>query len=80
MNNSELLDHNINRFLNKTGQMPSSIILNPRFVIRLIDEYKEHIEFVNTMDIHRLPIKYRGIRVYECQQLNEGQIELTYEL
>ena len=80
MKNCELLDHNISRFLRKTGQMPSSIILNPRFVIRLIDEYKEHVEFVNIMDIHRLPIKYRGIRVYECQQLNEGQIELTYEL
>ena len=80
MTNSELLDYNITRFLSKTGQMPSSIVLNPRFVTRLIDEYKEHIEFVNTMDINRLPIKYRGIRVYECQQLNEGQIELTYEL
>ena len=80
MKNSELLDHNITRFLKKTGQMPGSIILNPRFVNSLIDEYKEQVEFIYTMDINRLPIKYRGIRVYECQQLNEGQIELTYEL
>lgn len=80
MKNSELLDHNITRFLKKTGQMPVSIILNPRFVNSLIDEYKQQVEFIYTMDINRLPIKYRGIRVYECQQLNEGQIELTYEL
>ena len=80
MSKVELLDHNILSFLNKTGQMPSSIILNPRFVFSLINEFKEHIEFVNTMDIHRLPIKYRGIRVYECQQLNEGEIKLTYEI
>jgi len=80
MNNSELLDHNITRFFKKTGQMPSSIVLNPRFVIGLIDEYKKQVEFIFTIDIHRLPIKYRGIRVFECQQLNEGQIELTYEL
>ena len=71
---AELLDYNINRFVSKTGSMPSSIILHPRFVNSLIDEYKEHIDLVNTMDIH-----YRGIRVYECQQLNEGQIELTYD-
>ena len=76
---AELLDWNITRFLMSTGSMPSSIILNPRFVNSLVDEYKEHIEIVNTMDIYRLPIKYRGIRVYECQQLNEGQIELTYD-
>lgn len=80
MKNSELLDHNITRFLKKTGQMPVSIILNPRFVNSLIDEYKQQVKFIYTMDINRLPIKYRGIRVYECQQLNEGQIELTYEL
>ena len=80
MKNSELLDHNITRFLKKTGQMPVSIILNPRFVNSLIDEYKQQVEFIYTMDINRLPIKYRGIRVYECQQLNEGQIELTYDL
>ena len=79
MRDCELLDYNINRFVSKTGSMPSSIILNPRFVNSLVNEYKEHIEFVNTMDIYRLPIKYRGIRVYECQQLNEGQIELTYD-
>ena len=77
---AELLDWNITRFLMSTGSMPSSIILNPRFVNSLVDEYKENIQFVNTMDIYRLPIKYRGIRVYECQQLNEGQIELTYDL
>jgi hypothetical protein len=80
MKNCELLDYNISRFVSKTGSMPSSIILNPRFVNSLIDEYKEHIQFVNTIDIHRLPIKYRGIRVYESSQLNEGQIELTLEL
>ena len=79
MRREELLDWNITKFLMSTGSMPSSIILHPRFVNSLIDEYKEYIEFVNTMDIHRLPIKYRGIRVYECQQLNEGQIELTYD-
>lgn len=80
MSKVELLDHNILRFLNKTGEMPGSIILHPRFVTGLIDEYKEHIEFVNTIDIHRLPIKYRGIRVYESSQLNEGQLELTLKL
>lgn len=60
MSKVELLDHNILSFLNKTGQMPSSIILNPRFVNGLINEYKEHIEFIHTMDINRLPIQYRG--------------------
>jgi hypothetical protein len=80
MSRSELLDHNIMRFLNKTQQMPSSIILNQRFVQGLINECKENIQFIDTIDIHRLPIKYRGIRIYEYQQLNEGQIELTLEL
>jgi hypothetical protein len=80
MTNQELLDRNITRFLSKTGDMPSSIILNPRFVMRLVDEYKENIQFANTMDIYESPIKYRGIIVYECQQLNEGQIELTIKL
>ena len=80
MSKVELLDHNILSFLNKTGQMPSSIILNPRFVHGLINEHKDLIQFIDTMDIHRLPIKYRGIRIYECSQLNEGQIELTLEL
>jgi hypothetical protein len=80
MSKAELLDYNISRFVSKTCSMPSSIILNPRFINSLIDEYKEHIQFVNTIDIHRLPIKYRGIRVYESSQLNEGQIELTLEL
>jgi hypothetical protein len=80
MTKAELLDHNIVRFLNKTNDMPSSIILHPKFIHGLIDEHKENIQFVNTIDIHRLPIKYRGIRVYESSQLNEGQIELTLKL
>jgi len=80
MTKAELLDHNILRFINKKDEMPSSIILNPRFVHGLIGEHKENIQFVNTIDTHRLPIKYRGIRVYESSQLNEGQIELTLKL
>jgi hypothetical protein len=80
MSRTELLDHNIVRFLNKTNEMPDSIILHPRFVHNLIDEYKENIQFVDTENIDKLPIKYRGIKVYESSQLNEGQIELTLKL
>lgn len=78
MKRVELLDHNIWMFINKTNETPNSIILNPIFVNGLINEHKEHIEFINTED--RLPIKYRGIRVYECPQFNEEQIELTFKL
>ena len=77
---AELIDHNIITFLRRMGEMPSGILLHPKGLEILVNEYKEHIQLVNTMDIYKLPIKYRGIRVYECQQLNEGQIELTYKL
>jgi hypothetical protein len=80
MSRTELLDHNIWRFLNKIGEMPSSIILNPRFVHGLIDENNDFTKFSNTMNIYELPFKYRGIVIYESLQLNEEQIELTLKL
>jgi hypothetical protein len=80
MEKIELLEHNIVRFLKKTGDMPSSIILHPKFIHGLIDEYKKQIEIIYPMNIYELPFKYRGIVIYESSQLNEGQIELTLKL
>lgn len=80
MTKAELLDHNIVRFLNKTNDMPSSIILHPKFIHGLIDENNDYTKFSNTMNIYELPFKYRGIVIYESLQLNEDQIELTLKL
>lgn len=79
MSRAELLDHNLWRFINKTNVMPSSIILNPRFVIGLINENRALMTSDNINE-YMSPIKYRGIIIYESQQLNEGQIEMTLEL
>ena len=80
MTKTELLDHNIWRFLNKIGEMPISIILHPKFIHGLIDENNDFTKFSNTMNIYELPFKYRGIVIYESLQLNEEQIELTLKL
>jgi hypothetical protein len=79
MSKSELLDYNLWRFVNKTNVMPSSIVLNPRFVIGLINEHRELI-LSDKINEYMSPIKYRGIIIYESLQLNEGQIEMTLKL
>lgn len=80
MTRAELLDHNIWRFINKTNEMPISIILHPKFIHGLIDENNDFTKFSNTMNIYEFPFKYRGIVIFESLQLNEEQIELTLKL
>jgi len=38
---SKLLDHNISTFLRRTDEMPNGIILHPKAVEILVNEYKE---------------------------------------
>lgn len=77
---SQLLDHNISIFLRRTDEMPDGIILHPKAVEILVNEYKESFGNINTMNVYLTPIKYRGITIYECLSLNENEIKLTYGL
>jgi hypothetical protein len=80
MSKQELLDHNISTFLRRTDEMPNGIILHPKAVEILVNEYKEAFGNINIMNVNVNPIKYRGIPIYECLGLNENEIKLTYEL
>ncbi len=77
---SQLLDHNITSFLRKTGDMPNGIILHPKGVEKLVNEYKELISNADMMNIYLRPIKYMGIFIYESLDLNENEIKLTLKL
>lgn len=76
----ELIDHNIATFLRRIGEMPSGILLHPKAVEILVNEYKEAFGNINIMNIYLTPIKYRGITIYESLGLNENEIQLTYKL
>ena len=75
-----LIDHNIASFLRRTGEMPSGILLHPKGLEILVNEYKEASGNINIMNIYLTTIKYRGITSYECLGLNENEIKLIYEL
>jgi hypothetical protein len=77
---SQLLDHNITTFLRKQGEMPSGIILHPKGVETLVNEYKALIANADMINIYLRPIKYMGITIYECLDLNENEIKLTLNL
>ena len=80
MSKQELLDHNISTFLRRTDEMPNGIILHPKAVEILVNEYKEAFGNINIMNVNVNPIKYRGITIYECLGLNENEVKLIYEL
>ena len=77
---AELIDHNIITFLRRMGEMPSGILLHPKGLEILVNEYKEAFGNINIMNIYLTPIKYRGITIYECLGLNENEVKLIYEL
>ena len=77
---SQLLDHNISAFLSKTYEMPNGIILHPKGLETLVNEYKALISNYDIMNMNLRPIKYRGIQLYESLDLNENEIKLTLEL
>lgn len=76
----QLIDHNISTFVRRIGEMPTGILLHPKAVEILVNEYKESFGNINTMNVYLTSIKYRGITIYECLGLNENEIKLTYGL
>ena len=77
---AEIIDHNIVTFLSRIGEMPSGILLHPKSVEILVENYKKAFGNINITNVYSTPIKYRGITIYESLGINENEIKLIYEL